>query len=329
MTPLLKITPIPESGTTREIIERFRCYPSALHKRYEDKMVEEWKKNPNKFFEWVLEQMKEQYGDKLRVIHKGRPMGPDNCVFSYRETHNEDEDPFIKKVIEMALPFHFNPRNKYKALVRLGELDPQKWTFYDFCKWTKKHIKNGSIAPYLNRLDISKPYSPTNCYFSFRPRNGRSHGMSKTHLYRKWTYFTRNYKDLLDKSITLQEFTDYALGVGKYQLDCRMKVNKAGTKMTVKNVSFWSVEEFDNINRIMSVYRDIPFELNGFKGPMEFMNWTIRSGYSEWMDFKKVGRGKYSEKTCVWDIFTEEAYVASRGRRTYEIYKKTVKAVNE
>lgn len=318
---LMEIKPIPEGETIQKIADRFRCWPSELHKRYEEQMVDEWKNHPDRFFQWVLKQMEEQPGDKLRVIHKGMPMGPDNCRITTVQGHTE-QDPLIKKAIEMAAPFRFNPYNKYRTLVRLGEVDPDKWTMQAFCRWTIAHIKKGEIAPYLNRLDISKPYSPTNCYFSFRPRNGRSHGMSKTHLYSKWTYFSGHYKELLTSPVSLQDFMDYALGEGGYQLKCGIKVKKTGLKMTVRNIRFLSVDDYTHINRIMSVYRDIPIEQNGFRNPKEFIAWTIQSGYSEWMDFKKVGRGKYSEKTCVWDIFTEEAYVASRGRRTYKIYKK-------
>lgn len=321
MMPLMEITPLPEGETIQKILDRFRCYPSELHRRYENQMGDQWKKQPEKFFQWVTKNMEDQPGDKLRAVNKQLPLGPGNCRFAYTENHKEI-DPLIKKTIEMAAPFGFNPYNKYRTLVRLGEIDPDKWSMDAFCRWTRSHIKKGEIAPYLNRLDISKPYSPTNCYFSFRPKNGRSHGMSKTHLYSKWTYFSGHYKDLLTAPVSLRDFTDYALGEGGYQLKCGMKVKKTGLKMTVRNIHFQPVDDYRHINRIMGVYRDIPNEMNGFKDVQAFVNWTIRSGYSEWMDFKKVGNGKYSEKTCVWDIFTEEAYVASKGRRTYKFYKK-------
>lgn len=324
--PLMTIAPIPDTGMTKQILDRFSCFPSMLHQRYADRMVEEWRENPDKFFTWVLQTMQTQKGNKIDAIDKTQPIGPENCRLSNKAKEQVEEDPFIQSVIEMAAPFKFNVQNKYKTLVSLRELDPEKWNYRDFCAWVQKQIEKGEMGPYLNRLDITKPYTPTNCYFSFRPRNGRSHGMSKTRLYSKWGYVTRNYKDMIDQPITLREFIDDAMSKN-FHPNSRMRVRKNGPKITLQNVEFWSAEDYDDINRILGVFRAIPKEKNGFESIISFMDWTVRSGYCEFMDFKKVGRGKYSEKTCVWDIFTEEAYVASKGRRTYDIYQK--KAANE
>lgn len=267
---------------------------------------------------------------KIERIDDSKAYSPLNCRFVSGTTeidkaiHPVSIDEKIKIIIHLGERCGVNPYNKYKILVQKGDIIAEKWPLEDYLDWAIEKGVNGELAPYLKRPNRSAPYSPGNAYFSWK-QEGTKHGMSNTKLYNKYIYLMRRYREriLPENQLTFEEFMEIALTEKDYQLNSRMRVHFAYEYISMDNIEFIAIENnMDDIIRICSLYQAIPKEQRQFGGLMNFMEWTIRQGYQPWMEFRKIGPECYSPKTCAWDVFTEEGYIASKGMRALRVYNR-------
>jgi len=322
---------------TEPLNEKFHTNLDTLYRKMvithsRKELAPEWG-STHSFIHWI-QNHQEQIPERpvLIRINRNKPFGPDNCKFKRvedvrrnRKNYTDEEQQLIDTVIEIGNSYGTDPVAKYENICNCGDVDSKKWTLKKYLKWVIKQNENNHFAPCLNRLNINKPYSPNNCYFSWRSRGKRTHGMSNTKLYRKYLYFTRYYREHLETKITFEEFMEIALKEKDYQLNSRMKINYQDP-ITMDSVDFIQDDsDISDINRICDIYRtEIRAGKDGFDGLMKFMEWTIRQGYTSWMDFQKIGKGDYSPETCVWDIFTADAYIRSKGRRITTTFENKV-----
>lgn len=306
-------------------------YRNMRTKHRTSEFADEWKTKMH-FLHW-LQRHEGELPDYAIIsrIDSSKPFGPDNCTFDKNvrnrkcQKQSMELDDLIERVTEIGKKYGVNPVSKYMTLSKSKQLSESSWRFDKYLEWVYEQASNDEFAPYLNRLDRSKPYSPSNCYYSWRLRSQETHGMSNTKLYRKYTYFVKYYRERIQEKdkVSFEEFMDYVLKYKDYQLNSRMSVQPSGKYVTMEDIQFTEDnDDMDDIIRICEVYQTIPKHLNEFGELMDFMEWTIRQGYQPWMDFKRIGEGSYSPKTCVWDIFTENAYIISKGRRVLKIYEK-------
>lgn len=268
----------------------------------------------------------------IERIDASKEYGPSNCLFTSKTGGNEKTakrkvsiDEKIKIALHLGERCGLNPYRKYSLLAQKGHIDVKAWPLERYLDWSIDKGICGELAPYLKRLDKSRPYSPDNAYFSWKPE-GKTHGMSNTKLYRKYQYFMRRYQEriLPESQLTFEEFMEIALKEKDYQINSRMRVHSTADYVSMDNVEFIEDEnDMEDIIRICGLYQGIPKDQDKFGGLMSFMEWTIRQGYQPWMEFKKIAPGCYSPRTCAWDVFTEVGYIASKGTRALRIYNRT------
>lgn len=294
-------------------------------------VCKEWA-TPHAFLHW-LQHHEFELPDRVIIerIDAAKDYSPSNCRFISKSDGKETKkrqvsvEEKIKIVLHLGERCGINPYRKYSILVEKGYIDINVWPLENYLDWVIDKGVCGELAPYLKRLDRSRPYSPDNAYFSWKPA-GKTHGMSNTKLYRKYQYFMRHYKEriLPESQLTFEEFMETALKEKDYQINSRMKIRGSSEYVSMDNVTFVEDEDdMEDIIRICSLYQGIPKDQNEFGGLMNFMEWTIRQGYQSWMEFRKIAPGCYSPKTCVWDVFTEVGYIASKGARALRIYNRT------
>lgn len=267
----------------------------------------------------------------IERIDASKEYSPSNCRFVSEVDEKKQTkrrvsiDEKIKMILRLEERCGTNLYRKYSVLVEKGYIDSNIWPLGHYLDWVIDKSICGEIAPYLKRLDKSRLYSPDNTYFSWKPA-GRTHGMSNTKLYRKYQYFMRHYQEriLPESQLAFEEFMETALKEKDYQLNSRMRVHSSSDCVSIDNVEFIeNGNDMDDIVRICSLYQEIPKDQNEFGGLMNFMEWTIRQGYQPQMVFRKIVPGRYSPKTCVWDVFTEVGYITSKGAHALRIYNRT------
>lgn len=294
------------------------------------KLCKEWS-TIHAFLHW-LQHHEYELPDHVVItrIDASKDYSPSNCYFVHetegikQEEHHISVDEKIEISCYLGERCAINPDYKYKSLLQKGDIDADVWTFENYLDWVIEKGIHGELAPYFKRVDKSKSYSPDNAYFSWKAE-GRTHGMSNTKLYQKYCYFTKHYheKILPDAQVTFEEFMEIALKEKDYQLNSRIKVHSSSDYISMENIEFIeNTNDMDDIIRICNLYQEIPQDQNQFGGLMKFMEWTIRQGYQSWMEFRKIGSDYYSPQTCVWDVFTEAGYIATKGMRALRIYKK-------
>lgn len=131
----------------------------ALYEKVKKNCVPEWN-DAEIFTSWLAEEVKASPGRKLIRFDKSKPYGPENCMLS-------------ANVPVLAAPF----KEKYGVDFCRAISNIRRYYGEDFLceewKSTKRFYHwlqhyTGSI-PYKSRLrryDLSKPYSPENCYFA-------------------------------------------------------------------------------------------------------------------------------------------------------------------
>lgn len=295
------------------------------------KFCREWSSN-HAFLHWLQHHEKElpDY-TTIERIDASKEYGPVNCRFkngNEKKKAVHEYQATVKEKIELAAHYGdrcgLNPYMKYRTLVSAGTLDPVIWPLEQYLDWVIDLAIHSELGPYLNLLDKDAPYAPGNAYYSWRLGSIRTHGMSNTKLYRKYLYFKKHYREQIkpEDQVSFEVFMETALKEKDYQLNSRMKINHTGNSVSMDDVEFIEdPNDMDDIIRICSLFQAIPKKQNAFGGLMDFMEWTIRQGYQPWMDFKKIGTGDYSQETCVWDVFSEEGYVASKGQRILRMYR--------
>ncbi len=281
----------------------------------EDVWGSEWK-DIRKFVHWAQQHQKEiPFHASLKPMDKRKPLAPDNVYF---QVGPKEKVPardarctlLNKQMKKISQEIGVNFISRYESMKSRHTIDPAIWPKDDFYAWANEQYEQGLLYPqmHLHKIDRSLPLSRENVYTSWRKEGNGTHGMAFTKLYRKWSYFVKAYQKEATEKIPFEEFMEHALIVRKYQLNQELRVEQENEKVSLKDVYFKNTKDYDDINRICQVYRTIPADENAFSGLMEFMEWTIRSGYTSWKEFRKVKEGMYSQNTCVWDLFSEEAY---------------------
>lgn len=299
---------------------KFGCDP-LLHRRnfitkYGKQAVSDEWKTRKKFTHWLFHyEGSISPNMKLCRVTEDLPLSPSNFCFMKKRKEKEYKIPLerrelYRKINEIRNDIGINFLSRYDASAARCVIDPAIWPKEDFLKWACEMYDQDLIhsGMHMHKIDPELPFTRDNVYFSWRKESKRSHGMSFTKLYEKWAFFKQYYKDRLDTDVSFEDFMEYALTVRGYQLNQELRTEVRGKTVTLDDVYFVDTAFYDDINRVCSAYSRIPSEENGFSGLMEFMEWSIRSGYTDYKDFKKVGKGPYSPKTCVWDIFTQENY---------------------
>lgn len=302
------------------LLEKFGCDP-LLHRRYfivkygKQAISDEWKSR-KRFICWLFHYEGEiSPSAKLCRMREESPLSPSNFCFMEKKKEKEYKIPLerrelYRKIDEIRKDIGINFLARYNASAARSVIDPAIWPKEDFLKWACELYDQDVLYPgmHMHKIDPELPFARGNVYFSWRKESKRSHGMSFTKLYEKWGFFRQYYKDRLDTDVPFEDFMEHALVVRGYQLNQELRTEAKGETVTLENVYFVDTEFYDDVNRVCSAYSMIPREENGFSCLMEFMEWSIRSGYTDYKDFRKVGEGVYSPKTCVWDIFTQENY---------------------
>lgn len=281
----------------------------------EDVWGSEWK-DVRKFVHWAQQHQKEiPFHAYLKPVDKTKPLAPDNVCFQVGAKKKEPvrdagHTLLIRQMMAISQEVGVNFISRYASMKSRNTIDPDAWPKDDFYAWANEQYERGLLYPqmHLHKIDRSLPLSRDNVYASWRKEGNGTHGMAFTKLYRKWRYFVNAYRKELSGEIPFEEFMEHALVVRKYQPNQELSVEQEGKGISLKDVYFKDTEDYDDINRICLAYRTIPADENAFSGLMEFMEWTIRSGYTSWKEFRKVKEGVYSPNTCVWDLFSEESY---------------------
>lgn len=280
-----------------------------------DALCDEWN-TTMKFLHWVILYDDEiPYKAMMRRIDKEKKYGPDNVYFQKgrkvkEKCYSDEERKIRRKIGQIKQNSGINFESRYNSLKYRGAIDPKVWPSIDFYKWAIKIYESDEFFPemHFHKINEELPLSEDNVYLSWRKNGNKTHGMSFTKLYNKYYYFISTYKERIKENITFEDFIEYALEVKKYKIHQKMAVKPKGYEVVLSNVDFIDTEFLDDLNRIHTVFMEIPKDENDFTDFNQFMEWSIRKGYTSYKSFKKVGKGNYSPETCVWDIFDQISF---------------------
>lgn len=294
-------------------IDPDRTYNYIKNHYGKDAIQEAWP-TVRHFIKWVQHYDKPiPYRAAFRRYDPKKPYSPENAYFTVSKKEYDYKVPRDIRAIYRAIDkikeeTGEDYKARYFALKSRKSIDPNEWDYISYLNFIKANYDAGILKKgmHMNKIDRSKPFSENNVYFSYRQNGNTKHGMSYTKLYHKWSSFVSYYKNELKCSIPFEDFMNDAIYKKRYLPDKVLSVKRGNGEISLENVSFKDIGIYTDLNRICTIYRNIPDDENDFDDLLDFVNWSILSGYNEYTDFRKVKDGAYSKNTCVWDIFDTE-----------------------
>lgn len=200
----------------------------------------------------------------------------------------------LLKDVSKAMGFQDNYfKTKYQNMVRFHLLDQEAFSQEEYVKVIFNAVSNGSLVRgmYPNRIDETKPFSVKNIYFSFR-KKARTQKNLTTGEESDGTCHARNFLRNWEPMKQEAKLAGYENHIEDYFLE------KEDPRMAQKRNSLaW------HIVRLAKAYPE-----TGFANFEEFVEWSVKHGYSEFTEFQQVLDGASGPNTCVWDYFSEASY---------------------